>query len=519
MAQKVSLPYVNAPLVPESPPASVAPKLTTIIGQMLPAGTATAGVLTENINVFQANTLFGAGSMLATMINNFAKINQVSEVDVVALDDNGAAVDATGTIVFAGTVNIAGTFVFNIGSSDRVYTIDITTASTLTTIGDALEAAITADVNALVTASNAAGTVTLTAKNGGTIGNAIGMQVSGSAGTVTVALTAMASGATDPVMTGIADLLVKRTDIVMPYEYGIDTFVTLEDNRFNTNNDILDGRIFTALSDTAANIETVGDAENSQSLVLFGDKPVDTAIKKGTAIFEMLYDISSQFAAVRALRLESDPPQAITDVVVTTAVSDQKSGPHTNSLPYHNTPLSLPVIPTGQGWTTAEVTTLNGAGVSVVGNNLAANLIICGDILTTYKTNIQGVADISYKYLNYVDTSTVSREFIFNSLKSDYAQKRLTNGVAVPGYAFADRNDVRADMKSYYLTLSGAGYVLLQTGALTNGKDVVDVFMDELIVTLDVRTGNIDISAILPINTQVRSIFVPLKIVFNPQEL
>jgi phage tail sheath gpL-like len=519
MANLISEPSVSVPIVPAAPVASVAPKLTTIIGQSLAAGTATNGVLLEDINVYAADTLFGAGSVLATMVNNFAKINTVSQVDVIALEDSGTAVQSEGIFTITGTATASGTIDFYVGSKDRKYSIDIVATDTETDVGDALEAAITADTKALVTAANVAGIVTLTAKNGGTIGDTIGLMYEGSAAGISVAITAMTGGANDPSMTGIADLLVKRTDIVMPYEYDISTFQTLLQSRFNVDNDILDGRLFTAVSDTKTALVVIGDAENDQSLVIFPDKPVNTTTKKGTAIFEMLYNMSSQFAAVRSLRLESDPAYAITDWVTTTQPRDQKSGPHTNSLPYHNTLLLLPVIPTGQGWTTSEVADLKDAGFAIIGNNKANNAVICGSILTTYKTNIAGQDDDSYKYLNYVDTATAAREYIFNSLKIDYAQSRLTNGTAVPGYDYKDANAVAADMKRYHETLSGVGYALLQEGTLPDGRIVIDVFEDNLTVEVNVRTGNIDIYAPLFIVTQVRSIFAPLQITFNPQDL
>ena len=74
-------------------------------------------------------------------------------------------------------------------------------------IGGLLLAAIIADSKALVVPVNTAGSVVTTAKNAGTFGNTIGMKVEGSVGGITVAITVMSAGATDPVLTGVLDVL------------------------------------------------------------------------------------------------------------------------------------------------------------------------------------------------------------------------------------------------------------------------------------------------------------------------
>lgn len=514
---KIFEPNIQVPLVPAGPNVSVDPKITTMIGQMT-TGTATAGVLLEDVDVNTENALFGADSMIATMVRNFRKYNLVSQINAIPLDDNGSGADATGTVTFGGTTaSENGNILIHVGSEDRIYNVPVAISDTPTAVGDAFAALVTADTSALVDAVNVTGTVTLTAVNAGTVGNSIGIQFSGTVAGITTTIVAMASGATDPVMTGIAALIVNRTDIVMPHEYGIDTFVTLLDTRFNSDNIALDGRLITAITDTKANLVVVLDAENSQSLVIFGDKPVAKATKTGSAIFEMPYNKSSQFQGIRTLRLETNPQQTITDFVTTTSSKDQRSGTHTNSLPYHNTPFAqLPVIPLGEGFADDEILDIYTAGGSLQGNNRADNTIITGRVKTTYKTNAQGLNDSTYEFLNFVDTSTAAREFILNNLAADYGQKRLTLGQGVAGFDFATTGGVKADMISYFTILSGDGFVLLQGGVIeSTGQTVGEIFKANLTVSFDIQAGDIFITSILPIVTQVRSIFAPLQITFN----
>lgn len=87
------------------------------------------------------------------------------------IPEPGAAVAATGDIIFAVNATSSGTYYFSIGGD--VISFGVNKDDTPTVIGDALVTAITANSNSLVTAANVAGTVTLTAKNKGGNGNDI----------------------------------------------------------------------------------------------------------------------------------------------------------------------------------------------------------------------------------------------------------------------------------------------------------------------------------------------------------
>ena len=188
-------------------------------------------------------------------------------------------------------------------------------------------------------------------------------------------------------------------------------------------------------------------------------------------------------------------------------------------MPYHNTPTTFTVVPLDEGFTDEEVATITAQNGSVMGNNNAGSAVICGAVHTTYKTNSVGLVDLSYDYLNYRDTATSSREYIFNSLKADYAQKRLTSGTGVSGYSFANVGSIRADIVKYLGVLQGVGYVLIQSGVMETGETVMNAIKRKLKVEADNVTGAIVISSVLPLVTQVRDISIPLNIVFNPAAL
>jgi len=506
-------PTISAPLVSAKPEPSINSKVTTVVLQML-SGTATAGELIQDIGINAENALFGAKSDIATFIREFRKKNSVSQINAIPLAEAGGATASTGSIVFAGTATESGTIQVYIGNEDRSYPVTVAIGDTATNVGDALETLITADTSALVSGVNTTGSVALTASNKGTTGNDIGIRVDSSVAGITSTLTAMTGGAGDPVMTGLDALLTERTDVATHSKYNYSVFVDLLDGRFNSDNVALDGRVFVGDVDTKDNLVILADAENSQSLVVIGDKPVDKDAKKGSSKFLMPYQQVAGAQSVRTLRLEDG--QVITNIVATRYSRDQFGGPALNSLPLFNTVVDCPIAPVGEEFTDNELADLEEAGVSVLVNNFARTEVLLGTMVTTYKTDAVGNPDLTYKYLNYVDTSTACREYILNALRIDYSQARLSKGSPVNGRDIATEGRVRTDFMGYLAELGGEDYVLLQWGLIEEtGESVAEIVKANLDIDLSPAEGTIFIDSILPIMTQARQILAPLQIVFD----
>lgn len=513
MAERIGLPNVNFPILPDEPIRGVDNKVTTIIAQMLAAGTATAGEIQLDIGINTEDTIFGAGSHAAEMVRKFREVNKISQVNVIGLDD-AAGTAATRPIVFAGTATAAGTYDIYVGYKETVHLARIPVAidDDETAIGDAFEAAQNALTKSMMTAANVAGTVTLTAKNKGTVSNTITIIIEGTVAGVTATIGALTDGATDPTATSLETEMQFQTDIALPYELGIADLQTFLDDRFNTNNNILNGTLFTGVIDTKANVVIIGDAENSQSTNIIADKPVALSGKVGNAFAEMPQNLAVVAAATRALRLEDNSD--ISDIITSREPNDNIGGVHMAGLPYFNTVLPLNVIPINQGWTAEEVADLNTAGVYVAGNNDARNGVILGELLTTYKTDGTGLDDDTYRTQNNYDTSTSARAYMFRSLKIDYAQARLQVGNRkLTGYKVATEPGIIADMMKYYASLSNAPLVLFQGGDIGGtGETVGDKFRDALTVVIDTREGSFTVSGILPIMSQTRLINAPFSI-------
>jgi phage tail sheath gpL-like len=486
-----------------------------IVGQKVAAGSATAGALVQNIlNDNSEDTLFGQNSMIAAMIRAFKKENKITQVDAIALDDDGSGVAATGTIVIVGTATAAGTLTVTVGSEkNHTYSIAVANGDTATVIGDAIEAAVLADLDNPCTAANVTGTVTMTADNDGTVGNEIGLAISGTVAGVTHSTTAMSGGATDPTLTNIFDVVGNKRyqTIVWPWALDTSELRTFLDARFNVTNAVQDGVGITCMMDTLSNHNTRLAALNSQSLVFIVDKIEAETSYNAPAQNEWSPVKSAIMAGIRSLRL-TDGASISQYVITANGPSDSFGGAALSSKPYFNTTLpNLPLIDIGRGWNDTEIEQLFDNGGSIFGVNSAGNTAIMGEIVTTYKTDSAANPDISFKFLNYVDTVSNGREYYFNNLRARFAQSRLTTGDVIRGRDMANDLTIINFCEKLYQDLSGPDFVITQAG-----EDAVKFFKDNISVTLDIANGKATILMDVPIVTQLREIVATFKIVFTP---
>ena len=532
----ISKPEVTVNKLPAILPIGNAAQKVLVINQMLPAGTATPGVLYEAVQKNNIKTMFGEGSFLQNALTQIFDVFELSgstilpQVDVIALEDAGAGTASTATLTITelgGATNEAtesGTINVIVGSKKRYNAaIDVVIGQAITTgagnISDAIADAINAFTELPVTAVNVAGVITLTCRHKGTIGNEItvkleGLIKSGSdyvIGNVKFAPTLFSGGATDPVVTNTLDVVGdnRYQTLTHPEQYG--TVFSVEDfldNRFNVNNAIRDGVAIVCKVDTLANLKAYPALSNSQSLCVPGLKLIDEDVYKGSAPAEFSFNISAQLSAIRALRL-TENANLIRFVASSVSPGDLEGGIHMASFPYFNTPLYLTAtIDTGVGFTAQEISELTIAGITVIGNNVVGNEVILGDVVTTYKKDTQGNPDPTWHYLNVVDTLSVSAEYYFNNIKRDYAQSRLTQG-NVNG-TFTMTNDVifKGRLVKYYIDLSDFALV-------PAGKEAVDFVTKNLIVAINMIEGKITATESFPIVVQLRNILVKLRTTFS----
>ncbi len=490
-----------------------------VIGQKI-GGTATAGALVEDIiSKEQAATSFGQGSMvykaLAAILDKCSISLVQPKIAAISLADAGGATAATATLTFTGTATTAGKIVVYIDSIQRKYEVDVAIGDIASDIATSFASKINADADRAVQASDVGGVITITARNAGSQGNTIGTQFDlGLSKGVTLVTTAMSGGATDPALTGLFDPIANKrfTSIVYPAEYGIATLTTETEARFNVDNKVLDGVGIVAVTDTYTNLNTQVDALNQKTLVYRANKLINDADYRGGAVFESPLVLAARAAAIRELRLTVDAN--------TSSLSPNgqaQGGSFFGAIPYFNTPeAGLPVIKSGNDFTDAESNELKNSGAWLLSNNSNNTTLIYDEAVTTYKTNSLGQVDTTYKYLNYVDTLTIARDYMFKNIKADFSQSILTSGKLVAGRPMVNAKSFEGTLVGYYATLSGFNgdnnYVLL-----VNSEAAKNQFRDAIrnSIVVNLAEGKITTDILTSINTQLRTILINITPTFE----
>jgi len=154
-----------------------------VIGQALGTGYV-ANVPVKVLSTGTANALFRTGSQLARAIAAYLANDPFAELWALPVDDSGTGVAAALSLKFVvtGTPGYGSLYLYIAGQR---LVINVTPASTATSIGDAIAAALGINEAAAfaagstfpVTATNSSGTVTFLARNKGSLSNQIDFRV------------------------------------------------------------------------------------------------------------------------------------------------------------------------------------------------------------------------------------------------------------------------------------------------------------------------------------------------------
>ena len=403
---------------------SVNPQRALIIGQITSGGVATPNVPLLSQGPSDAITQGGAGSMLALMTAAFRKNNPFTELWYLPLSDDGSAVAATGTIVFTGPATAAGTLSLYLAACSlspgdplpAPIQVPVTSGMTASALATAVAAAVTALPNLPVTAAASSATVTFTAKNAGLCGNDIDIRLNyqgSSAGEalpagIGAAVTAMASGATNPSLTtGLANLVDKSFDfIVSPYnDSGSTTALTafLNDTtgRWSWNNQVY-GHVFGAKRGTSSTLATFGATLNDPhtTFVGFYDSPTPNwiwaAAAAGAIAAALAPDYTAPITGMAGLALQG---------VLAPPLASRFLSSIRNTLLYD--------------------------GVSTF--RVDSGVVYLESVISTYQTNSQGQADNAYLAVE----TLFSLMFILRDLKAFVASNYGLAKLAADGSKFA----------------------------------------------------------------------------------
>lgn len=372
-----------------------------LIGQRLSTGSVAAGIPTRLTSSAQARTYFGRASMLERMAIAWFANNPVTEVWAIALDDNGAGVQAAGTATVTGTATAAGTIALYVGGQ-RVQ-VSVAAGDGQNTIAAAINTAIAAALDLPVTATVGSNVVTMTARHKGEVGNAIDIRHSYDpseslpAG-VSLALSGsglLASGATNPLIsTAVTAMADVQYDIIAhPYldSTNLTALKTELDSRWGPL-EMIEGHAITAMNGAFATVAAFGAARNDAGSTIFdaGKSPTPT------------YEQASALAGVVAYYGQIDPARPFQTLalagVLAPSIADRRTQAERNLLLF-------------DGISTSKAD--------------ADGTVRIDRVITTYQTNAAGAEDISYLDLNTRLTLAYLRYDLRNFFLTAYPRHKL----------------------------------------------------------------------------------------------
>lgn len=446
-----------------------------LIGQMTADGSATPGQPVQILG--NATALFGAGSQLDTMFD-FARnaADYTTPIYALPLADEAAATAAQWTLTFAGAPTAAGTLIRYIGGLDGEVKIGVSITDTATTVADAFANAVNANTKLPVTAAAAAGVVTLTAKNAGTLANGLGINAgllgyeADPAG-LTIAAANTVVGAVDPDMTtALSGLASDPFDwIAQPYTdlgalNAVKTFFdeTLPAGRWSPLA-MLFGHAFTVVQDTLttlASTYTTTPNDKHQSIIGYYGSPTPGYIL--TAL-----------VAARAAKHLSFAPEL--------------------SRPLHS--IDLPgagVAPQADRFDYFAHQALLTAGVATLSERATGELEL-GRLITTYRLDGNGAEDTAYLDVNTLAQLQYAIRAFRAAYFEDHGRNALANDSSPARNGVSRPKDIRA-------TLVGVATDLFNEAVIEN----IDLFVELLIVERNALDSNrVDVSATMDLVNQL----------------
>lgn len=174
------------------------PQRVLVIGPMLSSGTATPLNAVSVFSEDEAALYFGAGSLAANMASAAIAANDYLQLDVIGLPDSGAGKVATGAIKVEGTATRSGTLSVCIAGAQVV--INVEAGDTPEKIIPALVTALEQQPSLLVSGQyqSESSQLALSANTKGEWGNGITLSANTSVTGLTLTITPMANGETDP---------------------------------------------------------------------------------------------------------------------------------------------------------------------------------------------------------------------------------------------------------------------------------------------------------------------------------
>jgi phage tail sheath gpL-like len=378
------------------------PYRALLLGQKLAAGTAAANSLARVTSADQVAALAGRGSMLHRMAKAYFGNNRVTETWVGVLDDNAAGVAASGTITVTGPATAAGTINLYVGGD--LVQVAVASGDTANAIATNIDAAVNAALDLAATSTVLTNVVTVTHRHKGAVGNDLDLRVNYQDGEqlpagVGVAVGAMASGATNPVLTSLLAALGDTWFQVWAHPYTDATSLTAIEGELSSRFGpmrMIDGVAITSAAGTQSVLGTLGDTRNSPHSCIVaqpGKNPLTPPSEFAAAV-----------AAIVAYQGPIDPARPLQTLPVKGVKAPAEADRFT--------------------LTERNLALYDGVGTTRVA---AGGEVQLERIVTTYQANAAGAADTSYLDVTTMLTLLYLRYSFRNRILVRYPRHKLAN--------------------------------------------------------------------------------------------
>lgn len=460
---------------------AIQPHDAVLLAQILSTGTLAASTPQVCESADEGRILGGEGSQLAAGVAAYKAVDPLTRLWVIAVADNGAGVQATGSITWAGTATESRELPIYIAG--RRIVVAVTKGDTAAAIETAAVAAFALVRDLPVTVAENAGTgLDFTARHKGTIGNTIAIGVCQLPGEnvpagITVTVNAMASGATDPSYAAAITALAEDQYHTLATGIATGTVMGLLETEYESRwgaMRAIEGQIFGAVADSAANLTTAGNARNSFASTLIG---VPVSAKIATP-----FEVACAVAAVSAYQAQVDPSRASTGVKL-----GNISGPKR-----------------GTDFTWAQKNTILSDGVSTLDSGADGSYRV-QRLITTYQSNAQGVPDTALQDLTTVRLLAALRYSARVRVGTKFARFKLADDDAVipPGQPIVTPRIMRAELISLFQDWQQLGWV-----------EGLEQFKSELLVERDGSDPN-RLNVLMPPNLINNLLVTAMKIAFQ----
>ncbi|MGC4076287.1 MAG: phage tail sheath subtilisin-like domain-containing protein [Rubrivivax sp.] len=363
-----------------------------IVAQKLAAGTAPAGVPVDVFDAATAAALFGRGSQAHLMVKATIEAYRYARITVLPLADSGTGVAATWTITFTGTSTASGSVTVTL-AGDAV-NVPIATAQTAAQVAASVKLELDKEVDWPVTVTAAAGVLTLTAKNKGTVANGLVLATDAQLSGITAAAATGVAGSNDPDLAAAltAVFAVSHEILVTPYNTAA-ALQTLRTHLTDRGSPIEQrGAIGVyAFTGTLAAATTLAAAVNHERIT--------GCLLPGTA--SPAYDLAARYAAV--ISSEEDPARPLNTLALTGA--------------------QPPALASRLGRTEQESCLANGVTPLEVGPGEVVQIVRA---ITTYTVNAQAIPDIALLDLTTIRTMDYVRQAQRTRLALRFPREKLS---------------------------------------------------------------------------------------------